>query len=250
MRHLLLPALGTIALLGAGCGVQAADPPHGAPTYTLPYVEPVSSQVPAAQRARLPGLARDSLARQARRLTVRVRNVGCKGVGTGSGFALAPDILITNRHVLAGAAVLEVSTWDGRTYETSASAVGRLGDLGIAVVEGRLPLVGHFGRPPRPHALVTAVGYPLGGPLRLSHGVVVDRVDGGDLGVPGAVVRLTVRVRPGNSGGPLLNRNGRIAGIVYAIERSTRYGLAIPVDTLRRLARIGGFESVPPCGSK
>jgi S1-C subfamily serine protease len=249
MRH-LLAALGTLVLLGAGCGVQAADPPHGAPTYTLPSIEPVSSQVPAAQRAKLPGLARDSLARQAKRLTVRVRNVGCQGVGTGSGFALAPDLLITNRHVLAGAAVLEVSTWDGRTYEISASAVGRLGDLGIAVVEGRLPLVGHFGRPPRPRALVTAVGYPLGGPLRLSHGVVVDRVDGGHLGIPGAVVRLTARVRPGNSGGPLLNRNGRIAGIVYAIERSTRYGLAIPVDTLRRLARIGGFESVPPCGSE
>lgn len=250
MRGLLLPAIGALALLGAGCGVQAADPPEAAPTYTVAAVEPVSSDVPVAKRAKLPDLARDSLARQAKRLTVRVRNVGCRGVGSGSGFAIAPDILVTNRHVLAGASVLEVSTWDGRTHGISAATVGTLGDLGIAVVDGRLPFVGRFGQPPKAGALVTAVGYPLGGPLRLSHGVVVDRVDGGQLGIPGAVVRLTARVRPGNSGGPLLDRKGRIAGIVYAIERSSRYGLAIPVDTLRRLARIGGFEDVPPCGSE
>jgi S1-C subfamily serine protease len=245
----LVPALALLALLAAGCGVQADAPPEAAPTYTVPEVEPVSADVPAAVRVRLPELARDSLARQAKRLTVRVRNVGCAGVGTGSGFALAPDILVTNRHVLAGAAVLEVSTWNGRTYEVSAAAVGTLGDLGIARVEGRLPLVGRFGPPPNEDALVTAVGYPLGGPLRLSLGAVVDRVDGGRLGVPGAVVRLTARVRPGNSGGPLLDRLGRIAGIVYAIERGTGFGLAIPVDTLRRLARVGGFEDVPQCGA-
>jgi S1-C subfamily serine protease len=96
---------------------------------------------------------------------------------------------------------------------------------------------------------VTAVGYPLGGPLRLSRGIVIDRVDGGQLDIPGAVVRVTARIRHGNSGGPLLDAKGRITGIVYAIERRTRYGLAIPVDTLRRLTRIGGFEDVPPCGS-
>lgn len=243
-------ALALPALLVSGCAVQADAPPEAAPSYTVPDVEPVSAEVPAAARVTLPELARDSLERQAKRLTVRVRNIGCEGVGTGSGFALAPDVLVTNRHVLAGASVLEVSTWNGRTHQVSTASVGTLGDLGIVTVEGRLPLVGRFGPPPRENALVTAVGYPLGGPLQLSRGAVVDRVDGGELGVPGTVVRITARVRPGNSGGPLLDRRGRIAGIVYAIERSTGFGLAIPADTLRRLARVGGFESVPPCGSE
>ena len=244
----LLPACALLALLAWGCGVLAEDPPEAAPTFTVPEVEPVSAEVPEAVRIELPQLARDSLARQAKRLTVRVRNVGCAGVGTGSGFALAPDVLVTNRHVLAGANLLEVSTWNGRTFQVSAARVGRLGDLGIAHVEGRLPFVGRFGPPPREGALVTAVGYPGGGPLTLSRGAVVDRVDGAGLGVPGTVVRLTARVRPGNSGGPLLDRRGRVAGIVYAIELKTGFGLAIPVDTLRRLARVGGFEDVPPCG--
>jgi S1-C subfamily serine protease len=245
MRHLLL-ALCTL-VVGVGCAVTA-EQPERASTYALPETVPVSSDVPIAEGAVLPTIARDSPARLAKRLTIRVRNVGCAGVATGSGFAIAPDILITNRHVLAGASLLEVSTWDGRTFEISTAAVGRLGDMGIARVDGRLPQVGLFGPSPKSDAVVTAVGYPLGGPLLLSRGVVIDRVDGGKLNVPGAVVRVTARVQHGNSGGPLLDSKGRIAGIVYAIERRTGYGLAIPVDTMRRLARIGGYEAVPPCG--
>jgi S1-C subfamily serine protease len=238
------------ALTVVGCALQAEKPPDAAAAPTVPEVVPVSGDVQAADRVTLPRLARDSAERRASRLTVRVRNVSCEGVSTGSGFALAPDILITNRHVLAGADTLEVSTWDGRTYEISSASVGVLGDLGVAVVDGRLPLVARFGPPPQAGDLVTAVGYPLGGPLTLSEGAVVDRVDGEHLNVPGEVVRLTARVRPGNSGGPVLDHKGEVVGIVYAIELETRFGLAIPVDTLRSLARVGGYEDVPPCGEE
>jgi S1-C subfamily serine protease len=239
-----------VALLGAGCSLQADEPPEAAPQVTVPELVSVSGDVSQAERVRLPRLARDSAERRARRLTARVRNVTCEGVIRGSGFALGPDLLVTNRHVLAGAETLEVSTWNGRTLQVSSATVGVLGDVGFARVEGRLPVVGAFGPPPQRGDLVTAVGYPRGGPLTLSEGSVVDRVDGANLGVPGDVVRLTARVRPGNSGGPLLDRRGRIAGIVYAIQRGTGFGLAIPVDTLRRLERAGGSEDVPPCGAE
>ena len=68
-------------------------------------------------------------------------------------------------------------------------------------------------------------------------------------GIPGQVLRLSARVEHGNSGGPVLDRYGKVVGVVYAIEVATGFGLAIPVDTLRSLARTGGFEAVPPCGS-
>jgi S1-C subfamily serine protease len=172
------------------------------------------------------------------------------GVAVGSGFAIDRDILITNRHVLAGAAVLQVSTWDGHSLDVDAAKVGVLGDLGVAVVEGNLPSIGKYNKPPKDGSTVTVAGYPLGGKLTLRQGTVLDYVDGGRLGIPGKVMRLTARVQPGNSGGPVLNTMGKIVAVVYALEIATNYGLAIPVDTLRALIRAGGYESVPPCGSE
>jgi S1-C subfamily serine protease len=96
---------------------------------------------------------------------------------------------------------------------------------------------------------VTVVGYPGGGELTLSPGTVIDLRPGRRYGIEGRIMRLTAHVIPGNSGGPVLNGNGKIAGVVYAYEISTGFGLAIPVDTLRRLVRQGGYEPVPPCGS-
>ncbi len=244
-------AIVAIGILVSGCSLLADDVPPSTPGVTIPELVDVSNDVPAAERIRLPRLARDSAERQAKRLTVRVRNISCQGIATGSGFAIGSDTLVTNRHVLAGAEALEVTTWNGRTFEAPFAVVGVLRDIGVVQIEGRLPLVGEFGPAPEPDDVITAVGYPLGGALTLSEGTVVDRVDGADfLGVPGAVIRLTARIQKGNSGGPVLDRQGRIVGIVYAIELSTGFGLAIPVDTMRRLLRVGGFESVPPCGAE
>ena len=237
-----------LALVGAGCAGQADAPPEAEPTITVPELDRVASDVPAAVRAKTPVLARDSAERKARTLTVRIRNVSCEGVGTGSGFALSDHVLVTNRHVLAGADTLEVSTWDGKTLSVGTARVGVLGDLGVAVVGGALPRAGEYGPAPKPRDRVTVVGYPRGGPLTLSEGTVIDRVDGGYLGIEGTVARLTANVVPGNSGGPVLDGKGRVVAIVYAIETATGFGLAIPVDTMRRLVDAGGYTGVPACG--
>jgi S1-C subfamily serine protease len=236
--------------VAAGCGVRASEPPEEEPALAVPALVPVSDDVPDAARVQIPRLAKDSAERRARRLTVRVRNVSCLGIGVGSGFAIARDVLITNRHVLAGAESVEVSTWDGRTLSARTAEVGVLGDLGVAYVQGSLPQVGTYGTAPAPGDAVTVVGYPGGEELTLSPGTVVDLRAGGRYGIPGGrIMRLTSRVVPGNSGGPVLDRRGKIAGVVYAYELATGLGLAIPVDTLRRLVREGGYEPVPPCGS-
>jgi S1-C subfamily serine protease len=236
-------------LLAVGCGVQANAPPEEEPELSPPKLVEVADAVPDAVRVRIPRLARNSAERRASRLTVRVRNISCLGVGVGSGFAIARDILVTNRHVLAGAESIEISTWDGRTLQAEAAEVGVLGDVGIAYVRGALPHVGRYGAPPKPGDEVTVVGYPGGGELTLAPGSVVDLVNDRRYGIEGRIMRLTAQVVPGNSGGPVLDRRGRIAGVVYAYELSTGYGLAIPVDTLRKLARAGGYEAVPACGS-
>ena len=241
--------LATALLAGCG-GVVVEEPPDEPLRAPVPAVVSVDPSVGSEVRARIPTLARDSAERKARQGTLRVRNTACDGVSTGSGFALDAHTLITNRHVLAGASLLEVSTWSGRTIDVDSANVSRLGDLGIARVERRLPQVLPLGRQVAKGASVTAVGYPLGGELRLLPGVVVDHVSGAQFGIPGRVMRLTTDVQPGNSGGPVLDAKGRVVGVVFAIEIRTDLALAIPVETLKGLVASRDLESLPPCGGE
>jgi S1-C subfamily serine protease len=248
VRMALLAAVSTMLLAGCG-GVVVDEPPSDplrAPVPTLVEVDPAARGEATGQ---IPTLARDSAERKARRGALRLRNTACDGVSTGSGFALDEHTLITNRHVLAGASLLEVSTWSGRTLAVDSASVSRLGDLGIARVERRLPQVLPLGGTVEPGDSVTAVGYPLGGELRLLPGTVVDHVAGRVFGIPGRVIRLTAKVQPGNSGGPLLDARGRVVGVVFAIEIATDLALAIPVATLRDLVAGHDLEPLPPCGA-
>jgi S1-C subfamily serine protease len=250
MRTLtLLCALGVATIVSAGCGVVADAPPKQRPVVNVPAVVPLAPVVDKAAHVRVGALQRDSTRRAAEEMTVRIRNANCEGLSLGSGFAVDPHILITNRHVLAGASELQVNTWDGHDLSVTAARVGALGDLGIAVTDGTLPRVAAFGEQAHAGDLVTVVGYPLGGPLSFSPGTVVDRVDGTQFGIDGAVLRLTARVEHGNSGGPVLNATGQVVAVVFAIEIATGFGLAIPTDTLIALAQSGGLQDLPPCGS-
>jgi S1-C subfamily serine protease len=238
-------------LVLTGCGAVVAEAPPDDPVRApVPRLVPLDPDVRAEGTATIPTLARDSAERKARRGTVRVRNTACDGVYTGSGFALDAHTLVTNRHVLAGASLLELSTWDGRTLPVRSAFVSRLGDLGIAHVDRPLPQVLTLGGAIPRGSSVTAVGYPLGGELRLLPGVLVDEVSGAPFGIPGSVMRLTTAVQHGNSGGPLLDANGRVVGVIFAIEIRTRLALAIPVATLRHLVATRDLAPLPPCGSE
>jgi S1-C subfamily serine protease len=204
-------------------------------------------------------VARDSIRRHAKRMTVRVRNVSCFSLATGSGFALDRHTVVTNRHVIAGAEQLQLSTWDGRSLraDVGSARTARLVDIGIAKVGERLPAVAKLGPPAEAGDRVTAVGFPLGGSLTLSPGHVLSYRDGrdlpGELAFPGRVMEVTTKVKHGNSGGPLLDEQGRVVGIIYAGEpgiseddwANTAY--AIPIEALDTLVPEGGERAVVPC---
>ena len=133
----------------SGCAGLAEKPPDDK-TYKVPPVHRLNRQVIIAASRPVPLLISQGLRRRAEQLVVRVRNVNCLGVELGTGFALNRHTLVTNRHVLAGADRVEVSTWDGHLLKVSTAKVGALVDLGIASVPASCRAPGARMRPRPP----------------------------------------------------------------------------------------------------
>ncbi len=258
----LIGAIAGITLTGIvtvlaieGVGAIPAPPPPNWPA--LPVVP---ASVRAALAAEPIKLAADAKTRRVEMMTLRIRNISCGQGSIGSGFAADAHSLITNRHVIAGAAVLQADSWDGQRTEldVSKATTGRLVDIGAISVAQPLPVVATPGPPPPVGALVTAVGYPLGGALTLSHGKVLAYLDGNTLdrsiAFPGQVMEVSAPVKHGNSGGPLLDSQGRLVGVVFAARPGAGYtdssGITyvLPLSSVNTLLQQGGSETVQPCG--
>jgi S1-C subfamily serine protease len=254
---LALVALVLVAGAGAALGIGVAPSP-GQPQ--LPAVASVAPVARATLKKAPQKLAQDTLKRAAEELTLRVRNISCQGIATGSGFGIDAHTIISNRHVLAGASVLEINTWDGTTLDADVdeSSTGRLVDIGVTKVAAPLPEVATLGPDPKPGQKVTAVGYPLGGELTLSPGRVIGYLDGtklpGEIAFDGKVMQVSSRIKHGNSGGPLLDSKGRVVGVIFAGEPGAtdqdfmKLAYAIPLSSVRSLLQAGGEERVVPCG--
>jgi S1-C subfamily serine protease len=227
----------TVAALGAGCGVLP-EPPDPAPPPA-----PVSPVAPATPTA----LSPDGLS-QVERAAVRVRNVACGGVGTGSGFALSEHLLVTNSHVVAGASVLQLDTYDGRDIEVGTADAATIADLALVRTTEPLPAVLPIAAAdPRAGDPVSIVGYPGGGPLRTSTGAVLGYTSDA-LGVNADQVFATdARVEPGSSGSAVVDTGGAVVGVVYA-RGDNGLSYAVPVSVLRDLlARPESFLPLAGC---
>ncbi len=177
------------------------------------------------------------------------------GIATGTGFVVdEAGHIVTNDHVAAGGRVVTVQAGP-RTRRVRARVVGRdpSTDLALLRVDPSeapelepLPL-GHS-EDVRVGDTAIAVGNPFGLQRSLTAGVVsaVDRsIDAPDgFPIEGAV-QTDAAINPGNSGGPLLDRAGRVIGVL-AQSQSDGIAYAVPVDTLRRvmpeLRRTGRVE--------
>jgi S1-C subfamily serine protease len=167
----------------------------------------------------------------ARRLALKVRTVTCEGIGTGSGFAVGHDMLVTNRHVIEGASRVRFDRGDGLSIEAGAIAAAYTHDLAIVTLDRPIPEIAPLAeRDPSPGAAVLVAGFPHGGPLQLSHGTVIDTA----LDPEGVeVLRLSAAVAPGSSGSPVFDARGELVAVIYATEIPTGHALAIPVSALR-----------------
>jgi serine protease Do len=164
------------------------------------------------------------LSREVARSVVLVR--GARG-SAGSGVIWdRPGLIITNHHVVH-AATAEIVTGDGRRL--LGKVIRRAPELDLAAleVESDLPDRARIvdSDSLRVGDLVVAVGNPMGERNAPSLGIVSAR--------PDDVVRLSITLRPGNSGGALVNARGEVVGIPHLVAGS---GVAIAVST-RTVAR-------------
>jgi S1-C subfamily serine protease len=161
----------------------------------------------------------------------------CNRGQEGSGWVVSPGRVVTNAHVVAGMASPRVRVQGtGRSYDSRVVVFDPQRDLAVLDVSGlRAPALREGDQLGRGDGAVVA-GFPLDGPYRLDPARVrtVLSARGSDIyGAPGTVrevYSLYARVEPGNSGGPLLSRDGRVVGIVFAKsldDVSTGYALTL-----------------------
>jgi V8-like Glu-specific endopeptidase len=171
---------------------------------------------------------------------------------TGTGFVVHPDgFLLTCAHVVDyGQAKSVTVTLDGKTYPASVLQCDNTHDLAlIQIQEQQLPTLSLANsNAVRLGEEIRALGYPMpgvvGGDIKMTRGTIA--------GVPTLYARkyfqIDAPVNVGNSGGPIVNEQGKVVGIVNAKLTSPGVegvGYAVPVNYARALLR-NEFIELPP----
>jgi S1-C subfamily serine protease len=224
--------------------LNEALPPSGPLLNVLRRIDPTASvRGPEANvRPPDPAVAEDPDVRAAGSSTVRVLGTAC-GLGVaGSGWVAGPELVVTNAHVVAGEDDTTVTAPGGDELDATAVHYDSRNDLALLSVSGlqapALELAGSV----RKGADAAAVGYPENGPLtftpaRLGRtGLVTSQDSYGRGPVQRRMTPFRADVRSGNSGGPVVDADGRVATTVFAASTGGKpvSGLGVPNPVVRK----------------
>ena len=233
-------------------------PPSGPILRVLNRIDPTPRV--RGPEARVPppesGIARDPDVGRAGRSVVRVLGTAC-GLGvSGSGWVAEPGLVVTNTHVVAGQDDTTVTTRDGAELDATPVHFEPRNDLAVLRVDGLsgapVPLASAA-----PRGTAAAVlGFPENGPFtvapaRLGPTTTVLSEDAYGRGpVNRRMTSFRGTVRSGNSGGPVVDADGRVLATVFAaaVGDEPPSGLGLPNEVVdAALERAGGPVDTGPC---
>ena len=187
-----------------------------------------------------------------------------RGTALGSGVIYDKDgHIITNNHVVAGAAQIQVTLADGRVYDADTTGTDPATDLAVIQLKDAPDnlTVAQLGDSDKlaTGQDVMAIGNPLGLSSTVTTGIISalnrpvvnsQNEDGsGDSAVYTNAIQIDAAINPGNSGGPLFDEKGRVIGITSSIATMSRsgggeggsgsigIGFAIPVKLADKVAK-------------
>ncbi len=256
-KALILFTLGVLVTATLGCNLPSAAfratstptvPPT--PTEAAPQTTPVPAEPANALEAQV-----EAVYDQAGSAVVNVTSVTyaydfffnpVPQEGTGSGFIYDDEgHIVTNYHVVENAEELSVTLADGKTYPAESVGVDPSTDLAVLRIDvDELPRPAPLGESDnlRVGQFVVAIGNPFGLERTLTVGVisslgrVIESPDGRFIG---EVIQTDAAINRGNSGGPLLDLEGRVIGvnsqIVSPSGANAGIGFSVPVNAVRRV---------------
>jgi S1-C subfamily serine protease len=180
---------------------------------------------------------------QADQSTVQIVGEACNAIQEGSGFVAAEHYIITNAHVVAGVTAPEVRQQNGPSQDATVVLFDPKLDIAILrVADTPGNVLSLDGKDEGRGTQGAVLGFPEGGPLKVGPGAVrrdlnaVGRDIYGRSVVERDVYELQAVVRPGNSGGPFVLKDGTVAGVVFAASTTDGdIGYALTTPQVRPL---------------
>jgi len=167
--------------------------------------------------------------------TVRIDAEGCRRGYVGSGWVVGDELVVTNAHVIAGADAVRVRHPRGERFDAEVVRFDERRDLAVLRVPGLDRPALSLGEPQR-DAEGVVIGYPGGQSQPRVAPITVReerRTAGRDIYREGRaerqVVFLAASLRQGDSGAPVVDQDGQVVGVVFAISpdrATTAYALA------------------------
>jgi S1-C subfamily serine protease len=219
-------------------------------TSGLPQVlEPFSRTPVVAVAAPDATLANNPVVAATQPSVVKIRAIApsCQKVLEGSGFVLSPDRVMTNAHVVAGANTVTVEA-SGNPYDATVVSYDPTVDIAILSVPNLPPGPLAFANTPvKSGTEAIVMGYPGGGSFVATPARIRELIElsGPDIYRSATVNRevYTVRasVEQGNSGGPLIDLNGQVLGVVFgaAVDDNETGFVLTAKEVAAQLAHIG-----------